>query len=210
LLVALSIALVIPPSVLQFAFELHALLVDVMEEERSPILDIVGDVSKVPLPEVLTYSSSSDASSGGAASDEAKAKVEDTVVVDPREFEWSYDFETSFVTVGCIWQLESLRYLVTHEPGKETVLEPNDDEAVVFKEFFTAGLPMPPHSVFTEILLKYRVQLHQLTPNVVTQVSKFFWAVLSFGGEPSSVGFANRYELYYHLNKVVVDGFEKL
>jgi hypothetical protein len=102
LLVALSIALVIPPSVLQFAFELHALLVDVMEEERSPILDIVGDVSKVPLPEVLTYSSSSDASSGGAASDEAKAKVEDTVVVDPREFEWSYDFETSFVTVGCI------------------------------------------------------------------------------------------------------------
>jgi hypothetical protein len=109
LLVALSVALMIPPSVLQFAFELHALLVDVMEEERSLILDIVGDVSKVPLSEVSTDSSSSDASSGGgAASDEAKAKVEDTVVVDPREFARSYDFGASFVTVGRIRQLESL------------------------------------------------------------------------------------------------------
>jgi hypothetical protein len=49
LLVSLSFSLTIPPSLLQFAFELRALLVDVMEEERSPILDVVGDVSKVPL-----------------------------------------------------------------------------------------------------------------------------------------------------------------
>jgi hypothetical protein len=40
------------PSLLQFAFELHALLVDVMEGEHSPVVDTMGDVLKVPLPEV--------------------------------------------------------------------------------------------------------------------------------------------------------------
>jgi hypothetical protein len=96
----------IPPSLLQFAFELHDLLVDAMEEECSPILDIVGDASKVPLLEDSMASSSSGASIGGAASDEAEA--EDTVVVDPRESLWSYDFGASSITVGRIQQLESL------------------------------------------------------------------------------------------------------
>jgi hypothetical protein len=108
LLVALSFALMIPPSLLQFAFELHDLLVDAMEEECSPIFDIVGDASKVPLLEDSMASSSSGASIGGAASDEAEAEAEDTVVVDPRESLRSYDFGASSITVGRIQQLESL------------------------------------------------------------------------------------------------------
>jgi hypothetical protein len=58
-------------------------------------------------------------------------------------------------------------------------------------------------------LLKYQVQLHQLTPNAIAQLSKYFWAVLSFGGESSSDGFAKHYELHYQPKKVVVDGFER-
>jgi hypothetical protein len=68
---------------------------------------------------------------------------------------------------------------------------------------------MPPHPALTEILLKYRMQLHQLTPNAFVQFSKYFWAVLSFDGVPSSDGFMRRYELHYQPKKVVVDGFEK-
>jgi hypothetical protein len=37
-----------------------------MEGERSPIIDIMGDMSKAPLPEASTASSSSDTSSRGA------------------------------------------------------------------------------------------------------------------------------------------------
>jgi hypothetical protein len=48
-----------------------------------------------------------------------------------------------------------------------------------------------------------------LTPNAIVQLSKYFWAVLSFNEEPSNDGFAKRYELHYQLKKVVVDGFEK-
>jgi hypothetical protein len=58
-------------------------------------------------------------------------------------------------------------------------------------------------------MLKYRVQLHQLTLNAFVQFSKYFWVVLSFGGVPSSDGFVRHYELHYQLKKVVVDGFEK-
>jgi hypothetical protein len=44
-----------------------------------------------------------------------------------------------------------------HEPGDETILEPNPDEAMDFEEFFTAGLRMPLHPVLADILLKFRV-----------------------------------------------------
>jgi hypothetical protein len=108
----------------------------VIEEEHSPIIDIVGDMPNAPLPEALMASSSSDASSGGAASDVAEIEAED--VVDPREHEQCYDFGASSVIVGRIQQLESLRYFAEgseHEPGEETIPVPNTNEDVVLKSF---------------------------------------------------------------------------
>jgi hypothetical protein len=132
-----------------------------MEEEHSPMIDIVGDMSKATLPEASAGSSTSDASSWGAASDAAEADIED--VIDPRKLAWSYDFGASLVTVGRIRQLESLGYFTegsTCELGEEIVLELNTDDAVVFKEIFAAGLWMLPHPAFTDILHKFWVQLH--------------------------------------------------
>jgi hypothetical protein len=102
LLGAFSFAPTIPPSLLRFAFELRVLLVGAMEEECYPILDVVGDVSKVPLPEVSMTSSSFDGSSVGAASDDANVKIGDAIVMDPHESTRSYDFEASSVTVNHI------------------------------------------------------------------------------------------------------------
>lgn len=58
-------------------------------------------------------------------------------------------------------------------PGEETVLEPNSDEVVMFEEFVTIGLRMPPHPVMSDILLKFQVHLHQLTPTAIGQLSKY-------------------------------------
>jgi hypothetical protein len=66
------------------------------------------------------------------------------------------------------------------KPGEETVPEPHSDEAVVFEEFLGTSLRMPPLHVLADILLKFQVQIHQLTPNVVIQLSKYIWAILSF------------------------------
>jgi hypothetical protein len=95
------------------------------------------------------------------------------------------------------------------EPGEEVIPELAADEAIVFEEFFDVGLWMPPHPALTDILVLFRVQLHQLTPNAFAHFSKYFWAVMSFGGKPNDDGFAKRYELHYQLKKIGADGGDK-
>jgi hypothetical protein len=125
----------------------------------------------------------------------------------------SYYFMSSTVTVSRIREMIDHSYFTEgmgHAPREETVLEPNASEAVVFDEFFTAGLRMPPHPVLSDILLKFQVQLHQLIPNAIVQLSKYIWAIVSFGGISSADGFVKRYELHYQPKKMAVDGAEVL
>jgi hypothetical protein len=61
------------------------LLAEAMEEERSPILDIVGDEPEAPRLEMLVIGSSSKDSSRGGSGDNADAKAEDIRAVDPLE-----------------------------------------------------------------------------------------------------------------------------
>jgi hypothetical protein len=67
------------------------------------------------------------------------------------------------------------------DPREETMLEPQPDEAMLFEEFFTARLWMPLYPILSDILLKFWVQIHQLTPNAIVQLSKYIWAVTIFG-----------------------------
>jgi hypothetical protein len=83
------------------------------------------------------------------------------------------------------------------ELKEETISKPHPDEAVIFEEFLSACLWMPPHPVLADILLKFQVQIHQLTPNAIVQLSKYIWVVSSFEGVPSTEGFAKRYDLHY-------------
>jgi hypothetical protein len=88
------------------------------------------------------------------------------------------------------------------------MLEPNADKVVVFEEFFSVGLRMPLHPVFSAILLKYHIQIHQLTPNAIVLLAKYIWVVTSFDGAPFAEGFAKRYELHFQSRKIDVDGIE--
>jgi hypothetical protein len=40
--------------------------------------------------------------------------------------------------------------------GEEVILEPKDDEVVIFKSFFRAGLRFPLHEMIGEVLKKLR------------------------------------------------------
>jgi hypothetical protein len=40
-------------------------------------------------------------------------------------------------------------------PGAESILDPQENEAVVFQDFFVPGLHMPPHPVLLDILRKF-------------------------------------------------------
>jgi hypothetical protein len=86
------------------------------------------------------------------------------------ENSWVYCFKASTITLGCIKEMTDKGYLVygkARAPQAETVPEPNDDEAIVFEEFFIAGLRMPLHLVLADILLKFQAQFHQLMLNAV-------------------------------------------
>jgi hypothetical protein len=113
----------------------------------------------------------------------------------------SYHFGLSTIMKTRLGSLESYAHYFPkgygRPPGAEFVLDPQTNEAVVFKDFFTAGLCMPQHPVLVDILCKFHIQLHQLTPNAIIQISKLIWVVTSCGGHPNADVFAHRYELHY-------------
>jgi hypothetical protein len=83
----------------------------------------------------------------------------------------SFDFGRSKVTKGRISDLESSSRSFlkgsARPPNIEFVPASNEDEVVVFEDFFAAGLRIPPHPVLLDILRKFCVQLHQLTANAI-------------------------------------------
>jgi hypothetical protein len=68
-------------------------------------------------------------------------------------------FGASTITVGKIKEMEERGYFVRDEaraPKAKTVPEPRYDEAVVFEDFFVAGLRMLSHSALADILLHFQ------------------------------------------------------
>jgi hypothetical protein len=85
-------------------------------------------------------------------------------------------------------------------PGVEEVPEP-ESELIVFEAFFTAGLRLPAHRFVAEVLQRFEVQVHQLTPNVVVALAKYVWAATLYGGQPSVEVFAKHYCLHWQKKK---------
>jgi hypothetical protein len=61
--------------------------------------------------------------------------------------------------------------------GEEVIPEPKDDEVVVFKSFFRTGLRFPLYDMIGEVLKRFEIYLHQLTPNAIVRISIYIWAL---------------------------------
>jgi hypothetical protein len=81
--------------------------------------------------------------------------------------------------------------------GEETTLKPGKDGVVVFKSFFKAGLRFPLNKMIADVLHKFGIYLHQLTPNAIVRLSVYIWALQSQGVEPFGEGFCRVHELHY-------------
>jgi hypothetical protein len=53
-----------------------------------------------------------------------------------------------------------------------------------------------------EVLQRFEVQVHQLTPNVVVALAKYVWAVTSYGRQLSVEVFAKNYCLHWQKRKI--------
>jgi hypothetical protein len=105
----------------------------------------------------------------------------------------TYNFGASTITLCHIKEMVEIGYVAddeTRAPGAEAVPELENNEVIIYEDFFVAGLHMPPHATLADILLKLQAQLHQLMPNTITQLSKYFWVVGSIRGVPSGNAFA--------------------
>jgi hypothetical protein len=71
-----------------------------------------------------------------------------------------------------------------------------------FRLFFTAGLRLPAHRFVVEVLRRFEVQVHQLTPNAVVAQAKYVWAMTSYGGQPSVEVFTKYYCLHWQKRKI--------
>jgi hypothetical protein len=86
-------------------------------------------------------------------------------------------------------------------PGAEEVPEP-EGELVVFEVFFIVGLRLPAHRFVAEVLQRFEVQVHQLTPNVVVALAKYVWAATLYDGQPPIEVFAKNYCLHWKKRKI--------
>jgi hypothetical protein len=91
---------------------------------------------------------------------------------------------------------------------EETTPAPKDDEVVVFKSFFRAGLRFPPNEMIGEVLKNFEIYLHQLTPNAIVRLNIFIWALRSQGMDPDAEAFCRVHELHYQ-TKARADGLHE-
>src|SRR5687768_10501823 len=75
---------------------------------------------------------------------------------------------------------------VRADDGERTVPTPEENEVVIFRSFFKAGLRFPLNKFVVEVLKIYQVYLHQLTPEAIIRMGIFVWAVRSQGLEPNA------------------------
>jgi hypothetical protein len=113
------------------------------------------------------------------------------------------DFERSTMSEADMPMMVKLGYFgeakkeLIRFTGEETTPRPKDDEVVVLKSFFRAGLRFPLNEMIGEVLDSFEIFLHQLTPNAIVRLSIFIWALRSQGVDPNAEAFCRVHELHY-------------
>ena len=79
---------------------------------------------------------------------------------------------------------------------------------MVFRDFFTAGLRFPCDVALPSILDIFSMKMHQLTPNSIIELSKFFWIQRTFEGQISADIFARLFKLHIQRKVIKLDDGE--
>jgi hypothetical protein len=171
--------------------------------ETSPISEVMRQLGLV-----VTEGTIDEGTSGAEAE---QANIEEEENADEEEQDYRIlipskpshlDFEKSTVSEADVPMMMKLGYFGEAEKklirfaGEETTPTPKDDEVVVFKSFFRAGLRFPLNEMIGEVLDNYEIYLHQLTPNAIVRLSIFIWALRSQGMNPNAEAFCRVHELH--------------
>jgi hypothetical protein len=81
--------------------------------------------------------------------------------------------------------------------GDNNVPAPEENEVVIYRSFFKAGIRFPLSKFVVEVLKTYQIFLHQITPEAIIRMGVFVLAVRSQGLELSAKCFCSMHELLY-------------
>jgi hypothetical protein len=82
--------------------------------------------------------------------------------------------------------------------GRDNIVPaPEENEVVIYRSFFKAGLRFRLSKFVFEVLKIYQIYIHQITPEAIMRMGIFVWAVRSQGLEPSAKCFCSMHELLY-------------
>jgi hypothetical protein len=87
--------------------------------------------------------------------------------------------------------------IVRADDREKTCPTPEENEVMIFRSFFKAGLRLPLSSFVVEVLKIFQIYLHQITPKAIIRMGIFVWAVRSQGLEPNAKSFCSMHELLY-------------
>jgi hypothetical protein len=81
--------------------------------------------------------------------------------------------------------------------GDSTAPALGENEVVIYRSFFKAGLRFPLSKFVVEVLKVYQIFLHQITLEAIIRMGILVWAVRNQGLEPSAKCFYSMHELLY-------------
>src|SRR5688500_13751299 len=87
--------------------------------------------------------------------------------------------------------------IVRADNGDRTVPVPEENEVVIYRSFFKAGLRFPLSRYVVEVLKIYEIFLHQITPEAIIRMGIFVSSVRRQGIERSDSCFCSMHELLY-------------
>jgi hypothetical protein len=128
--------------------------------------------------------------------------VEDPSILHPNKPS-HIEFGKSIVKVDDLDMLKRLGYIGQKDDNMirfssdEIVPELKNDEVVVFRSFFRTGLHFPMYEMIAEVLERFEIYLHQLTPNAIVRLSVYIWALRRQGLSANAESFCRIHELHY-------------
>jgi len=171
--------------------------------EAAPISEVVRRSGLVALEEAIAEVASNaeveQIVAEGRSEDESE---EDNSILSPTKPS-HIEFGKSTVTADDMVMMKKLGYVGEAESklvrfaGEEVVPRPREDEVVVFKSFFRARLRFPLYEMIGEVLKKFEIYLHQITPNAIVRLSMYIWALRSQVKTANGEGFCRVHELHY-------------
>jgi hypothetical protein len=174
-----------------------------------PLCLCIGDLARVKQTArrhrryVAMSSSSSSAANASSADSSTEDTLSDLAVMELQSGH-SVEFGVSRISSVRMQDMQQLGYFgngVGRVPRAEEIPKPQG-ELVVLEAFFIAGLRLLAHCFVAEVLQRFDVQIHQLTPNAMVALAKYVWVVTSYGGQPSVEVFTKNYCLHWQKRKI--------